>query len=268
MEVEGVCLGSSELHDKENIVVCSQSISEQKNAEIVRQCEFYFSDANILKDQFLLKLVKSSKEGWVDLVIIANFKKMQALSTDHDVIRKALTASAKLEISEDGMTIRRRDPLPVWDKSVYGRSVILSDFPMNSNVTVESITEFFTNNGQPPASFSLGIHICISFNSRSKKLIETTDNKASKLVTSEGTDTTRKPLFRGLSNHVHVVHVREPFGPPTEDSAGFPPGWRDLLRFQRLLLRDSTETNVSANAQFLAMNSTILCVDSGQVCAS
>ncbi|CAH8647971.1 unnamed protein product [Heterobilharzia americana] len=151
MEVEGVCLGSSELHDKENIVVCSQSISEQKNAEIVRQCEFYFSDANILKDQFLLKLVKSSKEGWVDLVIIANFKKMQALSTDHDVIRKALTASAKLEISEDGMTIRRRDPLPVWDKSVYGRSVILSDFPMNSNVTVESITEFFTNNGQPPA---------------------------------------------------------------------------------------------------------------------
>ncbi|KAF8570661.1 hypothetical protein P879_05009, partial [Paragonimus westermani] len=27
-----------------------------------------------------------------------------------------------------------------------------------------------------------------------------------------------------------MIHIREPLGPPTEDSTGFSPGWRDLLR--------------------------------------
>ncbi|VDQ07047.1 unnamed protein product [Trichobilharzia regenti] len=132
------------MQDKENILVDNEPNLEKISEAIVRQCEFYFSDANILKDLFLLKQVKSSTEGWVKLKVVANFKKMQALSTDHDFIRKALSTSSKLEVSEDGDRIRRRDPLPEWDKSVYGRSIILSDFPDDADVTCEGITQFYT----------------------------------------------------------------------------------------------------------------------------
>ncbi|CAH8290192.1 unnamed protein product, partial [Schistosoma turkestanicum] len=140
----------SVLQNKENNV-CSEPTTDCLNSKIVKQCEFYFSDANILKDQYLLNLVKSSKEGWVNLSVIANFKKIQSLSTDLDVVRQSLTASTKLELSEDGTTIRRVDPLPTWDRSVYFRTIILSDFPENSDVTVESIQQFFTVNGHPPS---------------------------------------------------------------------------------------------------------------------
>ncbi|VDQ15720.1 unnamed protein product [Trichobilharzia regenti] len=119
-------------------------VDKEPNLEkIVRQCEFYFSDVNILKNLFLLKRAKSSADGWVKLNIVANFEKMQALSTDHDFIRKALSASSKLGVSEDRDRIRCRDPLPEWDKSVYGRSIILSDFQNDAYVTCEGIKQFY-----------------------------------------------------------------------------------------------------------------------------
>ncbi|CAH8874109.1 unnamed protein product [Trichobilharzia szidati] len=277
------------MQDKENIIVDKEPNLEKISGEIVRQCEFYFSDANILKDLFLLKQVKSSTDGWVKLNIVANFKKMQALSTDHDFIRKALAKSSKLELSENGERIRRRDPLPEWDKSVYGRSIILSDFPDDADVTCEGIKQFYMDKNRPPELVrvflpgrkvssdlkrtqilhpQLGVKIsaivefadrpsaleAINFarshwgqiyayllTHRNKKLAATTQKKDSKPVTSENSDMTRRPLFRdigSLENQVRVIHLREPSSPPTDDSVGFYPGWREAVRYNRDYFRD------------------------------
>ncbi|VDN99951.1 unnamed protein product [Rodentolepis nana] len=111
--------------------------------KILKQIEFYFSDANILKDQFILKAVKSNKEGWVKLSIVAAFRRVQVLTSDEDLIRKVLQRSEQLEVSEDGTRIRRRNPLPEWDKSVYQRSVLITHFKPNELVTISQIAKFF-----------------------------------------------------------------------------------------------------------------------------
>jgi la-related protein 6 len=46
------------------------------------QVEFYFSDANITKDKFLLKHVKRNKEGFVSLKLISSFKRVKHLTKD------------------------------------------------------------------------------------------------------------------------------------------------------------------------------------------
>ena len=50
--------------------------------KIVAQVEFYFGDANITKDKFLLKHVKRNKEGFVSLKLISSFKRVKHLTKD------------------------------------------------------------------------------------------------------------------------------------------------------------------------------------------
>jgi len=56
--------------------------SDEVCSEIVEQVEFYFSDANITKDKFLLKHVKRNKEGFVSLKLISSFKRVKHLTKD------------------------------------------------------------------------------------------------------------------------------------------------------------------------------------------
>ena len=44
--------------------------------------EFYFSDANITRDKFLLKHVRRNKEGFVSLKLVASFKRVKHLTKD------------------------------------------------------------------------------------------------------------------------------------------------------------------------------------------
>ena len=46
------------------------------------QVEFYFSDANITRDKFLLKHVRRNKEGFVSLKLVASFKRVKHLTKD------------------------------------------------------------------------------------------------------------------------------------------------------------------------------------------
>ena len=55
---------------------------EELKNKIIKQVEFYFSDANITKDAFLLKHVRRNKEGYVSLKLITSFKKVKSLSKD------------------------------------------------------------------------------------------------------------------------------------------------------------------------------------------
>lgn len=116
--------------------------SEELADKIVQQVEFYFSDANITKDAFLLKHVKRNKEGYVSLKLISSFKRVKHLTKDWRVVAHALARSKKLEINEAGTKLRRLDPLPQYDETTPSRTVVAVHMPIDKP-TIENVAELF-----------------------------------------------------------------------------------------------------------------------------
>ncbi|XP_078050374.1 la related protein 7 [Augochlora pura] len=79
------------------------------HAAILKQMEFYFSDASLSKDRFLSGLIKN--DPYVDLNVFISFNKIRQLTTDINRINKALQASTILSTSEDGTKVRRITPI-------------------------------------------------------------------------------------------------------------------------------------------------------------
>ncbi|XP_014616882.1 PREDICTED: la-related protein 7 [Polistes canadensis] len=79
------------------------------HAAILKQMEFYFSDANLTKDRFLGNLIK--EDPYIDLSVFIRFNKIRELTTDINRIAKALQASTMLSISENGLKVRRITPI-------------------------------------------------------------------------------------------------------------------------------------------------------------
>jgi La-related protein 7 len=129
--------------------------------DILQQVEFYFGDANLPTDKFLLKTVRKDPDGWVDLSIIIGFARMKKLckqlgSSDARTLRcsdeetlatiaTVLEASELLELSEDRTRLRRTAPLPVADDSAV-RTVVVENF--DRNATIDSLKELFAPCGE------------------------------------------------------------------------------------------------------------------------
>ena len=113
---------------------------------IVQQIEFYFSDANILKDNFLLKHVKRNKQGFVSLKLITSFRRVKKLTKDYRVVAYCLKSSEKLELNAEDTKVRRKDPLPEYDETVASRTVIVVNLPFE-DPTVENVAELFAKCG-------------------------------------------------------------------------------------------------------------------------
>lgn len=71
---------------------------------ILKQMEFYFSDANLAKDRFLGDLVK--KDPFVPIELFLKFNKIRALTQDVIDIAKAIKNSTLLELSDDRLKVR------------------------------------------------------------------------------------------------------------------------------------------------------------------
>lgn len=115
--------------------------------KIIKQVEFYFSDANITKDAFLLKHVKRNKEGYVSIKLITSFKKVKSLTKDWRSVRYSLQQSNKLQVNTEGTKVKRRDPLPDFDDSCSSRTIVVANLPSN-NPSIESINEQFKHCGE------------------------------------------------------------------------------------------------------------------------
>jgi len=91
--------------------------------------EFYFSDANILKDKFLLKHVKKNKEGYVKIKLISSFKKMLKLTKNWYQVAYALKHnSTKLDVNAECTKCKRRESLPSEDNTASGlRTAIVTN---------------------------------------------------------------------------------------------------------------------------------------------
>lgn len=115
-------------------------------AKIVSQVEFYFSDANITRDAFLLKHVRRNKEGYVSLKLVSSFKRVKHLTKDWRVVAEALKKSVKLEVNEAGTKLRRTDPLPAHDETAPSRTVVVARLP--DRPTVEMVSRLFASCGE------------------------------------------------------------------------------------------------------------------------
>lgn len=140
-------------------VVCGKSGDEESAApfvapddettkRILDQVEFYFSDANIVKDAFLLKHVRRNKEGYVSLKLISSFKRVKHLAKDWRAVAYAISKSDKLEVNESGTKLRRKEPLPAYDQTTPSRTVVAINLAEEKPVTIESVAELFRGCGE------------------------------------------------------------------------------------------------------------------------
>ncbi|KAL0117687.1 hypothetical protein PUN28_008829 [Cardiocondyla obscurior] len=76
---------------------------------ILKQMEFYFSNANLSKDRYLSGLLRENP--YIDLEVFTRCNKLRELSTDINRIAKALQGSTMLKVSEDGTKVCRLTPI-------------------------------------------------------------------------------------------------------------------------------------------------------------
>merc|ERR1719391_925921 len=116
--------------------------------KITQQVEFYFSDANITKDKFLLKHVKRNKEGFVSLKLISSFKRVKHLTKDWRQVAFAIKkCSDRLEVNDLETKVRRLEDLPAYDETTPSRTVVVLNLPMD-RPTIEGVAEIFTVCGE------------------------------------------------------------------------------------------------------------------------
>mmetsp|Transcript_25209 Transcript_25209/g.72290 ORF Transcript_25209/g.72290 Transcript_25209/m.72290 type:complete len:212 (+) Transcript_25209:500-1135(+) len=70
--------------------------------------EWYFSDMNLRGDLYLRSLMMPN-EGWVPLMLLQAFPRLQALGVDHAVLGQAAMVSSSLELDTTGHYTRIRD---------------------------------------------------------------------------------------------------------------------------------------------------------------
>lgn len=124
----------------------SEMPDEETSSSIMKTVEYYLSDANILKDPFLLKHVRRNKEGYVSLKLLASFRKVRSLSRNWKAVAYSIQKSTLLALNSDGTKVRRLQPLPDYDETTNSRSIIVSGFSCDKP-SVDSISEMFAHCG-------------------------------------------------------------------------------------------------------------------------
>ncbi|XP_064119255.1 la-related protein 6-like [Macrobrachium nipponense] len=115
---------------------------------IVAQVEFYFSDANVAKDKFLLKHIRRNKEGYVSLKLVSSFKKVKQLTKDWRVVAFSLNKiSTKIQINDVGTKIRRVEPLPDLEEVPVTCAVLALSLPLEKP-SIQSVSQLFSSCGE------------------------------------------------------------------------------------------------------------------------
>ncbi|KAF9794147.1 hypothetical protein SFRURICE_009524 [Spodoptera frugiperda] len=102
---------------------------KQLYENILKQMEFYFSDANLTKDRFLGDLVKN--DPYVPLELFLKFNKVRSLTQDVNDIAKAMKNSTLLELSEDRLKVKRKTPVLPYDAD--SRTVYVESIPVTAS---------------------------------------------------------------------------------------------------------------------------------------
>ena len=124
-------------------------LTDEQRAKITTQVEFYFSDANLPTDAFLLKKVKADKQkqGWVPIQVVCGFNRMKQLLKKHPPVATVAAILAErsksLLVDESKTKIRRAEPLPEYDlEDIQARTVVAEN--LGFEPTVEGVVKKFT----------------------------------------------------------------------------------------------------------------------------
>lgn len=116
-------------------------LTEELRQKIVRQVEYYFSDANLSTNDYLMKFVSKDPEGFVPIPVIASFKKVKSLISNYALVTAALRTSSQLVVSEDGKKVRRVSPMSDAEiEELQSRTVVAENLPEDhTNENIEKI---------------------------------------------------------------------------------------------------------------------------------
>ena len=117
--------------------------------KIIRQVEYYFSDYNLPRDNFLKEQI-SVDDGWVTVDIMLKFQRLAQLTKNPDVVLEALKKSKNglMEVCDSSKKIRRSKDKPVPEESeerklqIKQRTVYCKGFP-REGTNIDKILEFF-----------------------------------------------------------------------------------------------------------------------------
>ncbi|XP_024006234.1 la protein 2 isoform X2 [Eutrema salsugineum] len=133
------------------------SFNDETANKLITQVEFYFSDSNLPRDDFLRKEVTKSKDGLVSLPLVCSFSRMRNLLGLGNIRREdipkrivegvanLLRTSDFLKVSANGLRIGRGTKLSKPEEvleQVHRRTVAAS--PFEYSIKMEDVASFFS----------------------------------------------------------------------------------------------------------------------------
>ncbi|KAK7384922.1 hypothetical protein VNO78_30625 [Psophocarpus tetragonolobus] len=136
--------------------MATASLNDETAKKVVRQVEFYFSDSNLPRDNFLKKTVTESEDGMVSLALICSFNRMRKHLNLGDVkpaevtedtvkaVAQALKNSTLVRVSEDGSKVGRATELLKPEEVIEQVEIrTIAASPFEYNVKLEEVEAFF-----------------------------------------------------------------------------------------------------------------------------
>lgn len=104
--------------------------------DIKQQIEFYFSDANLCRDKFMLNLVGPNGDKYVLLDVLRSFNQMKQLSVNICLLQKAVLSSDILQLNQEKNAVRRKTmeilPLP---SNIEDCTIFVECLPPYANIS-------------------------------------------------------------------------------------------------------------------------------------
>jgi len=113
-------------------------------SKIVTQVEYYFSDENLIKDEFILKHIRRNKDGFISLKLLSSFRKVKVITKNCKLVAHCVkVGSKKLQLNDTETKIRRKTPLPALEGDKHSRTIIAYNIPMGTD-NIDSISKEFS----------------------------------------------------------------------------------------------------------------------------
>ena len=84
-------------------------VESVSDAAIMKQIEYYMSDANLSRDKFFREQIETDKEGWVSIAHFLNCNKVKSMGISSEQIAEACKDSGAVDVNGDKNKIRRKD---------------------------------------------------------------------------------------------------------------------------------------------------------------